>query len=60
MAELGELSPVQRITPVTPGNKSRTGNKAPEEKSDRDKPESGNKHRRSKDDDNPSHIDAYA
>ena len=60
MAESGELTPLQRINPVTPGSNSRAGNKAPAQKSDRDKKESSHKRRRKKDDDNPSHIDAYA
>jgi hypothetical protein len=59
MPELGELTPVQPITPVTPGKQSGTDKKAPTEKPDRDKPDSASERRRRKDDENPSHIDAY-
>ncbi len=58
--DIGELTPVRRIVPLSPGGNSRTKNRTTEEKPDSSKQNHKHRRRRKKDDDDVPHIDEYA
>jgi hypothetical protein len=60
MADIGNLPPVYRITPVPPGSGAGNRNEAPQRKQDGEQREHERRRQRRKDDDDASHIDEYA